>query len=97
MCAINSYVQMLVTVFNVHRTLLFILVLCILVLINALTSCKYALAHYQTNCILTYSQTNPSQSEMLLMNSERFALPLATESLEVGSSLEVTSDNICKC
>ena len=33
---------------------------------------------------------------MLLMNSERFALLLAN-SLEVGTTREVASDNICKC
>ena len=46
--------------------------------------------------VLIYFQTNPEQSQMLLMNSERFALLLAN-SLEVGATLEVASDNICKC
>ena len=40
-------------------------------------------------------QTNPGQSQMVLMNSERFALLLA-ENIEVGSNRIVASDNIGK-
>ena len=38
---------------------------------------------------------NPGQSQMLLMNSERFALLLA-DNLETGTSQIVASDNIGK-
>ena len=43
-----------------------------------------------------YFQENPGQSQMLLMNSERFTLLLA-KSLKVGSIQEFVSDNIGKC
>ena len=40
-------------------------------------------------------QTNPGQSQMVLMNSEKFALLLA-ENLEIGSDRMVVSENISK-
>ena len=42
-----------------------------------------------------YFQTNPGQNQMVLMNSERFALLLA-ENLEIGSNRMVVSENISK-
>ena len=48
-----------------------------------------------TILICMYFQTNPGQSQMILMNSERFALLLA-ENIEIGSNRTVVSDNIGK-
>lgn len=42
-----------------------------------------------------YFQRDPSQSQMLLMNSERLALLLA-QNLKV-QSVQIVSDNIGKC
>ena len=39
---------------------------------------------------------DPEQSQMLLLNSERFGFLLADSLNKVGSPLTVQSDNICK-
>ena len=45
--------------------------------------------------IFIYFQTNVAQSQMLLMNLERFGLLLG-ENLEIGSNRMVVSENISK-
>ena len=45
--------------------------------------------------IFIYFQTNPAQSQMLLMNSERFGLLLG-QNLEIGSNRIIISENISK-
>ena len=58
-------------------------------------SLHYRMFKHTSDLTCVPFQTNPGQSQMVLMNSERFALLLA-ESIEVGSNRMVVSDNIGK-